>query len=248
MSGPAAGGAAGPEARRQARRVLRGAVTASLATLGPDGAPHCSLVLVACRPDATPILLLSQLSAHTKNIAHDPRVALMADSAPEREDPLDRARITVLGSAARTDDTAQRAADRARFLAKHPPAALYADFGDFAFFAVTAREGHFVGGFARARAIAADALAVPEAPALAAAEAEIVAHMNRDHPEAVALYATRLLGRPAGAWTMTGIDPEGIDLGAGGLYARLDFAAPVATPEEARRALVTLAKQARAGP
>jgi heme iron utilization protein len=246
MSGPGAN-AEGPEARRQARSVLRGALTASLATLAADGAPHCSLVLVACRPDATPILLLSQLSAHTKNIARDPRVALMADSAPMGDDPLDRARITVLGTAARTDDAARRARDRARFLAKHPPAALYADFGDFAFFAVTAREGHFVGGFARARAIAAEALVVPEAPALEAAAAEIVAHMNRDHAEAVALYATRLLGRPPGPWTMTGIDPEGIDLRAGGLVARLDFEAPVATAEAARRALVALAKSARTG-
>lgn len=235
----------GIAAERQARSLLRGALTASLATIGPDGAPHCSLVLVACLPDATPLLLLSGLSAHTKNLAREPRVALMAAGTPAGEDPLDVGRVTLLGRARRLDDEAGRARARARFLAKHPPAALYADFGDFAFHAVAVAEGHFVGGFARARSMAAAALAVPPAPALEAAEAEIVAHMNQDHAEAVGLYATRLLGQAAGDWIMTGIDPEGVDLRAGARAARLDFASPVTDPAGARAALVALAKKAR---
>ena len=69
----------------------------------------------------------------------------------------------------------------------------------------------------------------------------ILAHMNADHAETVRRYATRLLNRPDGAWTMTGIDPEGCDLRAGGRVARLAFGAPVHTAAEARAELVRLA-------
>jgi heme iron utilization protein len=80
---------------------------------------------------------------------------------------------------------------------------------------------------------------------LAAAEPEILKHMNSDHKEAIDGYARHLLGRTNAGWKMTGIDPEGIDLRCGGETARLDFPAPVLTPEEARMALVQLDAKAR---
>src|SRR4029450_10248472 len=86
------------------------------------------------------------------------------------------------------------------------------------------------------------------AAALAAAEGQIVDHMNRDHPDAIELYARHLLGRQATGWRMTGIDPEGLDLRCGGETARLDFAAPVLSPAAARRALAALAQAARQAP
>jgi putative heme iron utilization protein len=94
-----------------------------------------------------------------------------------------------------------------------------------------------------------DFLFAGDAGALAAAEPEILKHMNEDHADAIAGYARRLLRRGGEGWRMTGIDPEGIDLRRNGETARLDFAAPVAspilTPAEARTALVRLAEMAR---
>jgi heme iron utilization protein len=87
----------------------------------------------------------------------------------------------------------------------------------------------------------------PDASPLALAEADIVAHMNQDHAEAVGLYAGHLLGLAGAGWRMTGIDPEGIDLRRDGEVARLDFDAPVLTPAAARRTLVALAEAARQG-
>jgi putative heme iron utilization protein len=91
-----------------------------------------------------------------------------------------------------------------------------------------------------------------DARPLADAEPEILEHMNRDHAEAIELYANRIIGRQGAGWRMTGIDPEGIDLRrsmeAGGETARLDFEAPVLTPAAARLALAGLAQRARAIP
>ena len=229
----------------QARRLLRCGLTASLATIGADGAPYVSLVAYATRPDGSPLFLFSGLSAHTKNLARDPRFALMvAEPAKEAGDPMDSARVTLSGRMARSDAPA----DRARFLRRNPSAELYAGLGDFKIHAGGIADVHIVGGFGRARGLPVGDVILDTAGAEALAEAEegIVAHMNGDHGEAVGLYATRLLGQPAGAWRMTGIDPEGADLRVENRTARLVFGRRITTAAEARDVLVALAKQARA--
>lgn len=237
--------AADPAPAAQARALLRSGLTATLATVGADGAPYASFVGYATRLDGAPVFLFSGLAAHTRNLARDPRFSLLIAAPPRAEgDPMDSARLTLGGRAERADDPALRA----RYLRRHPKAELYAGLPDFRVLAATVTDAHIVGGFARARGLAvADVLLdVSAAAALAEAEAGIVAHMNDDHAEAVGLYATRLLGQPAAAWRLTGIDPEGFDLRAENRTARLVFERRIATPAEARDALVALARTARA--
>jgi putative heme iron utilization protein len=203
-----------------------------------------SLVAIACDHDAAPLLLLSDLAQHTKNLLADRRVSLLFEATAGYPDPLAGPRLSVLGYAERCDDP--RAA--ARFAARHPSSAQYAGFGDFHLYRVVVERGHLVAGFGRITWIdGVEQRFGRDASALAAAEAEIVAHMNRDHGDAIALYAERLLGLPGTGWRMTGIDPEGLDLARDGETARLDFAAPVLTPAAARHTLVALAEEARRG-
>lgn len=234
---------------RLARALIRRGATATLATAltaddtpGEPPWPYASLVLTAADHDAAPLLMLSSLAEHSRNIAHDDRVSLLFDGTAGLDDPLTGARVTVLGRAIKSDEPRHRA----RFLARHPSAALYADFGDFAVYAVRAERAHLVAGFGRITWIRARDLMLDVGPheALIAAESGIVQHMNEDHAEAVALYATALLGRASGRWTMTGIDPEGCDLRREGELARLDFDTPVETPEAARKTLVDLVTRA----
>src|SRR5712691_1300610 len=211
----------------EARRLIRRRDHAALATL-LDGWPYVSLVATACDSDASPLLLLSDLAQHTKNLLADPRVSLLFDDTAGLPDPLAGPRLSVLGRAERVDDPRLAA----RFAARHPASERYAGFADFHLYRVVIERGHLVAGFGRIAWIAAEQLRFPaEAEALEAAEAEIVRHMNADHAEAIALYAERLLGRQGAGWRMTGIDPEGIDLRRpmelGGETARLDFAMPV---------------------
>jgi putative heme iron utilization protein len=230
---------------RTVRCLLRGCDRASLATLLPaePGAwPYASLVLVAVDHDLTPLLLLSDLAEHTKAIQADGRVSLLFDGTAGLDQPLTGPRVTVLGQAERTDD----ARLKARFLARHPDAGLYAGFKDFGFYRVSIERSHLVGGFGKIRWMDRAALAAPRAPGLAEAEAGIVSHMNEDHGDAIQLYAEKLIGRSGGGWTMTGIDPEGLDLRRGGEVARLDFDAPLGAAGEARKVLVALVARARA--
>jgi heme iron utilization protein len=231
-----------------ARRLVRSRGHAALGT-SLAGRPYVSLVATACEMDASPLLLLSDLAQHTKNLAADPAVSLLFEDVAGHVDPLAGPRLTLLGRAERRDDVR----DLARFTAHHPSAASYAGFADFQLYRVEIERGHLVAGFGRINWIEPEDLRFfGDAGALAAAEAEILEHMNRDHAEAIELYATRLIGRQGAGWRMTGIDPEGIDLSrsmeTGGEMARLDFEAPVLTPAAARQALASLAQRARAIP
>ncbi len=225
----------------QARHLIRSRDHAALATL-LDGRPYVSLVATACDSDASPLLLLSDLAQHTKNLLAGPLMSLLFEATAGLPDPLAGPRLSVLGHAERVDDPRLAA----RFAARHPASEGYAGFADFHLYRVGIERGHLVAGFGRIAWIEAEDLRFhADASALAAAETEIVRHMNDDHAEAIALYAERLLGRQGGDWRMTGIDPEGCDLRREGETARLDFAAPVLTPAAARRVLVALAEEAR---
>ena len=229
----------------EARALLRAAAVAALATAMPDdggGWPYASLVLLATDFGGAPLLLLSDLAEHTRNIAAEPRVSLLVDATAETGERLAGTRLTVLGRAARINDPAARR----RYLSRHPDAEGYAAFPDFGLYQVAVARAHLVAGFGRIRWLEKLQLAVDcAAGALESAEEEILEHMNRQHADAVQGYAARILGLSGGPWTMTGCDPEGCDLRAGSRVARLPFDAPVTGPAEAREALASIARVAK---
>jgi len=235
-------------ARGLARTLLRSARSAALATLTREGHPFASLVSLATDIDGTPLILVSSLSGHTGNLEADPRASLLI--APGgKGDPLAHPRITILVRAEKVErETEDGRRIRRRFLARQPKAALYADFGDFSFFALRVERASLNGGFGKAYELeAADLLGAPASVmALLAAEEGAVAHMNEDHGDAIRLYATALLGARDGAWRLTGIDPDGCDLALGDKVLRLPFDEPITRPGEMRTALVGLAAKARA--
>lgn len=233
---------------RLTRSLLGRSRQGALATLmSKGGDPYCSLVNVASSPDGSPILLISRLAVHTKNILNDPRVSLMLDErAPG--DPLEGARIMLAGTAEEVlDDDGQA---KRRYLAAHPSAEEFAGFRDFSFFRIVPNGVHLVAGFGRIVDLAPrDFLTdLTDAEALVEAEADIVAHMNADHLETMNLYAVKLLDAPEGAWRCTGCDPEGLDLQDDRRTLRLAFPARIVTPAALRQALKGLSDRARALP
>jgi putative heme iron utilization protein len=225
-----------------AKSLIRLTRYGSLGTLDTDGAPYASLVNVATDVDGRPILLVSRLALHTRNILRDARVSLLLSHVGEG-DPSAHPRVTIKGRAVATPDERIRQ----RFLARHPASAAYAGFGDFGFYGIDPERAHLVAGFGRIHDLdpAQILTDVTDAESLLAAEASAVEHMNEDHGEALALYAVRLLGEEPGPWRTTGIDPDGIDLMAGDRTARLAFPERVTDGSALRRTLKLLADQAR---
>lgn len=232
-----------------AKSLLRRSRQGALATLMPgSGDPYCSLVNLASHPDGSPILLISRLAVHTKNILADGRVSLMLDErAPG--DPLEGARIMVSGRAEQGGE-AEQGLLRRRYLSAHPSAEDFVSFKDFSFFRIRPSGTHLVAGFGRIIDLKPERFLTDLSGAedLLAVEEGAVEHMNADHRDTMNLYATRLLGAIEGNWRCTGCDPEGIDMQAGQTALRLEFPERVMSGSELRKMLVRLAAEARAKP
>ena len=235
------------DAGRLARSLLRRSRQGALATLmAGSGDPYCSLVNVASHPDGSPILLISRLAVHTRNLLGDARVSLMLDERADG-DPLEGARIMLAGRAEQAADKDLEIVRR-RYLSAHPSAETFVNFADFSFFRIRPSGTHLVAGFGRIVDLEPEQFLtdVSDAAALLDAEQGAIDHMNTDHLDATGLYATRLLGAEPADWRCTGCDPDGIDLQAGGKTLRLDFPQRVTGPGELRKVLVKLADEARA--
>jgi heme iron utilization protein len=231
------------EPARAAKKLLREGRSAGLATLMQgSGDPYCSLVNVATAVDGAPLLLISRLAVHTKNILADPRVSLMIDER-KAGDPLQGARVMLMGTAAATE----KPEARRRYLERQPESEMFADFADFAFYRMTLKRAHLVAGFGRIVDLKPQDILTEtvDAAALVTAEPEIVAHMNREHADAVRLFATKLLGAPDGQWRCVGCDPEGLELQLERTALRLPFPQRVGAPSVLREMLKQMAEEAR---
>ena len=224
-----------------AKRLLRRSRQGALATLmNGNGDPYCSLVNLASHPDGSPILLISQLALHTKNILGDSRVSLMLDERTTG-DPLEGARIMLAGTAERASGE-DATLLRRRYLNAHPSAEVFVNFKDFSFFRIRPKGAHLVAGFGRIVDLLPNQFLTDlrGAEALLEAEQGAVDDMNADRG-ALTLYATKLLGAEAAQWRCTGCDPDGLDLQAGTKVLRLDFPGRVTGAGELRKMLLKLA-------
>ena len=235
------------DAGRLARSLLRRSRQGALATLMTgSGDPYCSLVNVATHPDGSPILLISRLAVHTRNILDDSRVSLMLDERAQG-DPLEGSRIMLMGRAEEAV-ASDGGILRRRYLNTHPSAERFVEFQDFSFYRIRPSAIHLVAGFGRIVDLKPEQFLtdISDAGALLQSEQEAIEHINSDHRDTNSLYATKLLGAEAADWRCAGCDPDGLDLQAGGKTLRLDFPQRVTGPGELRKMLVKLADQARA--
>jgi putative heme iron utilization protein len=233
------------EAAQLSRTLVHGARDAAFGTLGEDGGPLVSHVAVATLADGAPLLLISDLALHTRNVRRDGRASLLFVAPEAARDTNTRARVSLTGHVEPAPD---RGLARSRLLRRHPDAAMYVDFADFHLMAFRPAAAHLVAGFGRIVDLAAGDLLAPAdaAAALAAMDEGACAHMNEDHLDALALMATRLAGAPEGDWRAVAIDPLGIDLSDGARSVRVEYDAPVAEAGALRVALKRLADRARA--
>jgi putative heme iron utilization protein len=225
----------------EARALLRRARTGTLASLNAEGGvPYASLVNVATDIEGQPIILVSTLAWHTRNLLADGRASLLVAEPPASGDALTGPRVTVMGRFVPTES----AQARQRYLARHPAAALYAGFGDFGFWRLEPALAHAVAGFGRIETLEVNEV-FPSRPGMDGLAESAIAHMNEDHPDAVRHYATVLLGAPEDDWKIMAIDPDGADLGNGTEVLRLAFPEPVASADALRSCLAALARERR---
>jgi putative heme iron utilization protein len=238
-----------PSHAERARTLVAQIPTGALATLArePEGHPYASLVTFGLEAGGDPVFLISELAEHTRNLHGDARASLMVAEGI-REDPLANGRVTLLGTCHQVEKGDEHA--REAYLARFPSAAYYAGYKDFSFWRLRVESLRYIGGYGRMSWVAGEEWAAARPDPLAPHVAAIVGHMNADHTEAMVLLChTFSRARETTSAVMTGIDRYGFEMSvetaAGRRPVRLAFPEPVATPDEARRALVALVKQAR---
>ncbi len=251
---PSAGGSEGGGGRRRSpaeeARTLVSAITVGyLATVGENGDPWCSLVVYGPTAQGDPVLLVSTMAEHGRNLMHDPRASLALNDPSAPGDPLDRPRITLAGRVAQPEGERRQEALDAH-VAAIPGAMLYAGWEDFTLWVLEVQRVRWVGGFAVMDTVSAADYRAAEPDPTQPVAARAVAHLNKDHATALLAIARELGGtRGAVSAVCTGIDRYGIDLsctGAGqAAAARVLFDAPLQKAADVRPATVALAERAR---
>ncbi|HSE35682.1 MAG TPA: DUF2470 domain-containing protein [Blastocatellia bacterium] len=229
-----------PKAALTARRLLNHQSVGVLSTHSIDvaGYPFGSIAPYTLNYDGEPIILISDIAQHTRNIKHNNKVSLTVFES-QADDPQSGGRLTWIGDAEPVDASDNQS--RGRYLRYFPSAASYFDTHEFSFYRIGLRRARFIGGFGEIYWIEPDVMLVKNP--FRETERGIIEHMNQDHQQALFHYC-KVFGR-AGveAVTMTGIDGEGFDLSADNRKLRIDFDSPIHTTEEARATLVNLARR-----
>ena len=256
-----------PSDAERSRTLLAGAGTASLATMSIEqpGFPFGSLVAYAVSEDGSPLLCLSDLAEHSRNVAADPRASLLVTAAPAEgsgadpgADPLSLARVTVLGEIAPVAD-GERTAVLERYRGAHP-GAFYATFDDFRLYRLQVSSVRYVGGFGRMSWLDAAEYVCAEPDPLRPYAGRVIGHMNDDHADALVAYCRAFGGRPGtGSAVMVGVDRYGFDVLAtdsaiatdsdaatARRAVRIGFGEPVDTVDAVRAAMIDLLRRARA--
>jgi putative heme iron utilization protein len=235
-------------AAEEARTLVDGAAVATLATLSDDGSPWASVVVYAALQDGSPVLRVSTMAEHGRNLLRDPRASIVVADAGPWSDPLEHGRATLAGRAEQpAGDEARQALDA--FAAAVPASSEYAGFADFHTWVLRVTRVRWVGGFARMSSVDPGEYAIAQPDPVASSAASAVAHLNADHADALLAMARSLASRPhATKATCSAMDRYGLELAidtpAGPESARLAFAEPCAQAGDLRAATVELARRA----
>jgi len=185
-----------PTHAERCRTLVRQARSATLCTIArePEGFPYGSLVTIATDAAGRPLLLLSTLAEHTRNLhAQSAASVLLTEPLDAHDQPLAVGRVTILGACTIVPDD-EKAAVRETFLAQQPSSSYYVDFKDFAFYRLEPSSLRYVGGFGRMSWVTAEDYRVAEPDPLTESAAGILTHMNDDHGDSVLAYAHQLAG------------------------------------------------------
>lgn len=245
-----------PSRAERARTLAEAGRLGVLATVArkPAGYPYASLTPFALDDAGRPLLVISQLAEHTRNLCEDARCSLLVtEPGDEAQGVLARGRLTVLGRAQRIEAPALAQAAVARFVERHPQASTWARFGDFHPWCLEVEAARWIGGFGRMSWIDAGAWRAATPDPLAPHAADVIEHMNVDHADAlVAMVRAFADASEVGHVAMTALDRYGFEVELAAQASdeartvRLAFERPLTTALEVRNAMVKLVKRARA--
>jgi heme iron utilization protein len=239
-----------PSAAEEARTIMASTNLGTLASLTSAGDPWASVVTYGLLDDGTPVLCVSRLALHGRNLADDQRASLAVSApVPPGEDPSDIGRVTLAGRVEEPVGDELEAAREAYHSAVSSGASFTA-WDDFTFWVLRIEQVRWVGGFGRMASTDLERYRAAEADPVAPQAAFAVKHLNEDHAHNLLDMARAIAGHTdATEASCLRADRYGLDLDVqtprGRALARVGFAEPATAPDGLRPATVELAKRAR---
>ena len=237
-----------PSAAEEARTIAASTNTATLASLTATGDPWASFVTYGLLQGA-PVLCVSQLAEHGRNLAGDPRASLSITEPGGSADPLANSRITLAGVVERPAGD-ELAAARDAHINAVAAARFYIEYSDFSLWVLRVQRVRWVGGYGRMDSATAADYAAAEPDPVRPLAAGAIEHLNADHADSLAQMARVLGGYPdTESAECTGVDRYGLDLKVatprGAAYTRVGFGRRLEYPGELRSAAAELGRRAR---
>ena len=218
------------KARICAKEILRTVRFGALAVCEPDtGHPLISKVGLASDIDGSPVLLLSQISTHTKAIKNDSRCSLLLGDGGVG-DPLNEPRISLIAKAAQIPQKSELHKNlRDRYLRHQPYAKVYIDFRDFSFFRIEFEKANLNAGFGQFYVLESDDIILSQnwIPDLRRCESDIISQSNKNSEQIVNEFVKTLEVDAKKPWKIISVDPEGFNLSAGNDILRVNFLATI---------------------
>jgi putative heme iron utilization protein len=237
-----------PSHAELARTLVEPGAIATLSTLTRDGHPYGSVVPISTQPGGSPLMCISEIAEHTRNLRRDPRASLLVTASADHDtDPLALARVTLIGALRPCEPDAGA---RRLHLDVHPHAIDYVGFDDFSWWRLDISSVRFIGGFGVMGWTSADEFAAATADPIIPHATPMIEHLNDDHADACLDIARRLAGAAtATAAHVTAVDRYGMTfdavVGDRIVNARVAFPAPLDTPDAVRPASIGLVRRAR---
>lgn len=239
----------------EARQFLRSTRHGILSTFSAkfDGYPFGSVMPFVLDHNGQPIVFISSIAEHTKNIMINPKVSLLVFAG--EADLHANGRLTLIGEAEQIDkNDTDLIARYCRYL---PDSIGYLAMHDFAFYRINIYQARYIAGFGKMGWVSGEQiinLSLLEGQhsnqTIATLETSMIEHMNQDHQESMLLYCQHFHGIQPEKITLIGVDSDGFDIQAtlnnNMNRLRFTFEAPVFDANSARAAFVALAKKARA--
>ena len=228
----------------EARKLVRSTPVATLATsfISKDSElnswPYASLVLIATDFYGAPLLFISSLAEHTKNISHNSKVGLLLDGTEGSTNRLAEKRITLLGKAIKVDSLVAWN----RYLSRHQEAEIYASFSDFSLYKIDVKYAQIVAGFGKIQWLDHKDLILnhTQLDDLANSESDIIAEINEINSNNIQDIGSKILPNSQGNWLIIGFDPEGCELKFGSTIHRVSFNNVVLSTLDLRKELAAV--------
>jgi heme iron utilization protein len=207
-----------------------------------EGYPFGSVAPFVLNQQGMPTILISTIAEHTKNIMQNANVSLIVFE--NEEDLQANARLTLLAKAEQTDKNNDLM--RARYLRYIPQATQYFEMHDFHFYTLQVTHARYIAGFGKMGWIEGESMQIPSNP-IFIEEPSILEHMNADHLDNLKAYCQHQHQITPEQVEMIGIDSLGFDVRISQeKILRFNFETPISNAQEARTALVAMAKNCRA--